>query len=141
MKVFISTLILLCVFISDACALSYEIIASEIGHIQYANNNMAVKRKGKSKYYYEVYEDMKVVRKTKVESLETGVVTSADTVYDIIGESKDTASIIHAMGRPAPDEYELLAISPTFVMSSRSVGKYIIVSTSQVLEKHYISKK
>ena len=107
----------------------------------YNSDTTVSKSKGKYKFYYEVYEEMGIIRKTKIETLDTGEVIAQNVVYDIMSEPTSPVSVIYAVGRSDTQTYELLTMSPTFVMSSQSTGKYVVVSTSKVIEKKYIAKE
>ena len=144
-KIILFLIALIFIFVTNSFA--YVIIAVEKGSVFYeSKNDKVTEDKGMNKIYYEVDEENKTVTRTKVVVLKSNEVIPDNTVYTIISPDSQESivsgeKVIHAIGQPGLNAYELLTIGKDYVMSSKSTGDYVIVFNCKITERSDIPDK
>ncbi len=121
-------------------AWAYFIVALEQGSVLYDKNNKLTKDKPMNKVYYEVDEQKGIITRTKVVIIKTGEIIPDATVYQIVSPKEQQSivsrdRVIHAVGQPGLNAYELLTIAPKSVMSAKSTGDYVVIFNSKITER------
>ena len=127
--------------------LAYTVIAVEEETIFYgATDGPHVKEKGLYKYYFQIDEKKNTVKRVKIVALgnnapillKKGDIIPDDTIYQIILPQQKSIltgkKTIHAIGQPGVRSTELLTITDSYVMFSKSTGDYMVISRSKIIE-------
>ncbi|MFH1075894.1 MAG: hypothetical protein V1753_03495 [Pseudomonadota bacterium] len=135
---FVLMVVLSFVFVTNSYA--YLIIAVEKGSVLYDKNNKVEKDKPKNKLYYEVDERNKIIKRVKVIQLDTGQTFPDDTIYHIISAPYHRSilsneKVIHAVGQPGLNAFELLTISSKSIMSAKSTGDYFVIFNCDIIDR------
>lgn len=128
---------------------AYVIIAVEEGSVVYGADNKLSESAPTYKVYYEVDENKKIVKRTKlvvlqdIGSYKKGDVIPDDTTYQILETQMSfltQGEVLHAVGKPGLTAIELLTIGKDFIMASKHNENYVVICNLKIIERSDIAK-